>query len=89
MAATIRGTGARTKEKSHTLDLIQRRGRFAGEGANVLLTRSGDYFVTLQGRVDFANTRRADLFISIHNNASDNRASNGTETFTIRRSRSG
>jgi len=74
--------GARTKEKNHTLDLIQRvAADLRARGANVLLTRSGDYFVTLQGRVDFANTRRADLFISIHNNASDNRASNGTETF--------
>lgn len=74
--------GPRTLEKTHTLDLIQRvAGDLRARGANVLLTRSGDYFVTLQGRVDFANTRRADLFISIHNNASDNRASTGTETF--------
>jgi len=74
--------GAKTREKDHTLDLIQRlAGDLRARGANVLLTRSGDYFVTLEGRVDFANTRRADLFISIHNNASDNRSSSGTETF--------
>lgn len=74
--------GPRTREKDHTLDLIQRlAGNLRSRGANVLLTRSGDYFVSLQGRVDFANTRRADLFISIHNNASDSPASRGTETF--------
>jgi len=74
--------GPRTLEKNHTLDLIQRvAGDLRARGANVLLTRSGDYFVTLQGRVDFANTRRADLFISIHNNSSDNHAARGTETF--------
>jgi len=74
--------GPRTLEKNHTLYLIQRvAGDLRARGANVLLTRSGDYFVTLQGRVDFANTRRADLFISIHNNSSDNRAARGTETF--------
>jgi N-acetylmuramoyl-L-alanine amidase len=46
-----------------------------------MLTRSTDNFISLQGRVDFANTRKADLFISIHNNASANKSSNGTETF--------
>lgn len=74
--------GAYTKEKDHTLDLVQRlAANLRTRGANVLLTRSGDYFVTLQGRSDFANTRKADLFISIHNNANDNKNSNGTETF--------
>ncbi len=76
--------GDRTREKDHTLDLIQRlAGNLRSRGANVLLTRSGDYFVTLQGRVDFANTRKADLFISIHNNAADRNAprGKGTQTF--------
>lgn len=76
--------GPLTREKDHTLDLIQRlRDNLRSQGANVLLTRSGDYFITLQGRVDFANTRRADLFISIHNNAADRNAAmgKGTQTF--------
>ncbi|BCM92775.1 N-acetylmuramoyl-L-alanine amidase LytC [Abditibacteriota bacterium] len=74
--------GARTNEKDHTLDLIQRlASNLRARGADVQLTRSTDNFISLQGRVDFANTRKADLFISIHNNASDNKASNGTETF--------
>ena len=74
--------GSHTNEKDRTLDLIQKlAGNLRARGADVLLTRSGDYFVTLQGRVDFANYRKADLFISIHNNASVNRSSTGTETF--------
>ncbi len=74
--------GPRTNEKDHTLDLIQRLATdLRGRGANVMLTRSTDNFISLQGRVDYANNRKADLFISIHNNASDNRGSNGTETF--------
>jgi len=74
--------GGNSREKDHTLEMIQRlAGNLRSQGADVLLTRSGDYFVTLQGRVDFANTRKADLFISIHNNAADSKASRGTQTF--------
>ena len=35
----------------------------------------------LQGRVDVANKAGADVFISIHNNGSANKAARGTETF--------
>lgn len=74
--------GSHTNEKDRALDLIQRLATvLRARGADVMLTRSGDYFISLQGRVDFANTRRADLFISIHNNASVNKASRGTQTF--------
>ena len=48
----------------------------------VYTTRYTDVDVTLRQRVDFANAIGADLFISIHNNASDrNFAANGTETY--------
>lgn len=40
-------------------------------GVKVVLTRSNDSFVTLQGRADIANRNRADLFISIHTNSVD------------------
>ncbi|MBA3065916.1 N-acetylmuramoyl-L-alanine amidase [bacterium] len=46
----------------------------------VMLTRDGDYDVTLQGRCDIANNAGADRFISVHNNAFDGSAE-GTETF--------
>ena len=79
-------TGARgatnTLEKNYTLDISKRLQRYLAErGANVLLSRPDDHFVTLQGRVDFANSRNADLFISIHMNSSPAAASNGSETF--------
>lgn len=38
-------------------------------GANVLLTREKDVFVGLEERAKFANTKKADLFVSIHVNS--------------------
>lgn len=54
-------------EKHYTLDMAQRlRGNLENRGATVLMTRDGDVFIPLQGRVDFANSRHADIFFSIH-----------------------
>ena len=39
------------------------------DGAKVVLTRDGDYFVTLSGRVQIANSAGCDIFISIHANS--------------------
>lgn len=39
-------------------------------GVKVYLTRSSDYFVSLEGRVAFAKKNGADLFVALHNNAS-------------------
>ena len=49
--------------------------------ADVLLTRSTDDFITLKNRAIFANSRKADLFVSIHCNASDNRTASGTRSY--------
>jgi len=45
------------------------------DGAKVVLTRDGDYFVTLSGRVQIANSAGCDIFISIHANAGPSSAS--------------
>lgn len=72
--------GRSSTEKNHALDIAQRlRKELDNRGATVLMTRDGDYFVTLQGRVDFANSRQADLFISCH---IDSYASTSTGTTT-------
>ena len=74
--------GRKSKEKDHTLDIARRVQRYLTErGANALLTRSNDTYISLQGRVDYAQSRNADMFISIHMNSSNSAASNGTETF--------
>jgi len=45
------------------------------------LTRRGDYFVPLSERTVVANQYRADLFVSVHINANENRSAGGSETY--------
>jgi len=49
----------------------------------VLLTRSDDSFLPLHARTDYANKVGADLFISLHANASPNRKAYGLETYYL------
>lgn len=49
----------------------------------VLYTRKTDVFVGLNDRAHMANKADADLFISIHVNAAENRSAKGAETFTL------
>jgi N-acetylmuramoyl-L-alanine amidase len=49
----------------------------------VILTRSTDRFLSLDERTTLANQKRADLFISIHANASRNRKAHGVETYFL------
>ena len=50
---------------------------------NVLLTREGDTYPTLEERTHLSNMVDADLFVSIHFNAAENPEANGIETFFI------
>jgi N-acetylmuramoyl-L-alanine amidase len=50
-------------------------------GATVYLSRPTDTFVTLNDRATFSSPRRADIFISIHANATTSHTANGTETY--------
>ncbi|MCP3875625.1 MAG: AMIN domain-containing protein [Desulfobacteraceae bacterium] len=49
----------------------------------VLLTRSSDRKLSLEERTAIANTKRADLFISLHCNAAKNKRLNGIETYIL------
>jgi N-acetylmuramoyl-L-alanine amidase len=49
----------------------------------VILTRSSDRFLTLEERTAIANTKNADLFISIHTNAHRNKRAYGIETYFL------
>lgn len=52
-------------------------------GVKVLMTRSDDRFITLKNRTKFANENHADLFVSVHTNASNNRSAKGLETYYL------
>jgi N-acetylmuramoyl-L-alanine amidase len=49
----------------------------------VLLTRDSDQFIPLEERTAIANTKHADLFVSIHVNASPNPQAEGFETYFL------
>ena len=49
----------------------------------VYLTRSRDRFLTLEERTAIANTKNADLFISIHTNSHKDRRAYGIETYFL------
>ena len=52
-------------------------------GLEVVLTRKDDRFIPLEDRTAIANSEAADLFISLHMNASPNNEARGLETYYL------
>ena len=81
--------GTRVYEKQITLAVSIRVAELLrAEGITVHLTRSRDTLIALSDRGRIANTRRADLFVSIHVNAANPRwrdpsSSRGFETYFL------
>lgn len=81
---TISANGMR--EKDLVLDVARRLRAYIKNNypdVEVIMTRDADRFVALEERTAIANSRRADLFISIHANASPSRVASGVETFFL------
>jgi N-acetylmuramoyl-L-alanine amidase len=55
----------------------------AKTGCEVTLTRTKDRFISLEERTAIANSKKADLFISIHTNAHEDRQYHGIETYFL------
>jgi len=74
-----------TREKDVVLQIALRLAHKLREdlGLDVVLTRSTDVFLELQERTAIANQVGADLFVSIHANASLNRNTSGMETYYL------
>ncbi len=72
-------------EKDVTLDVAKRLQAGLGRklGVKVVLTRDDDRQVSLDDRTAVANHERADLFLSIHVNASPARTARGAETYFL------
>lgn len=73
------------KEKDVTLKLgrMLRETLSARLDSKIVMTRSTDVFIPLEERTAIANSQDADLFVSIHINASPRRAASGVETYTL------
>jgi len=75
---------AGVREKDVTLAVAQRAAvGLAREGVAVTATREDDRFVSLEERTAIANAAGADLFVSIHCNAAENRTRHGVETYVL------
>lgn len=72
-------------EKDVVLDVALKVRKFLMKDPQneVFLTRQTDVFIPLEQRTAFANRKKADLFVSIHANASPNRMAKGIETYLL------
>jgi len=72
-------------ESELTLDVAQRLQKLleAQPGFAVVLTRSTDDYIALEERTAIANREGADLFLSIHANASRQTTASGIETYFL------
>lgn len=67
-------------EKNPNLYIAQKvRDTLVSYGYTVFMTRDADVSVELLDRSIFANDKKADLFVSIHNNSAENTSARGTE----------
>ncbi len=72
------------QEKEVVLDIALRLKKLLEPiGLEVVLTRETDIYLAPETRTVIANQKQADLFISIHANASRNRKLSGVETFFL------
>ena len=71
-------------EKEYALKAAHKiRSILENKGIGVVMTRSDDRFVTLRDRADMANRANADLFVSVHINASRSRMMHGFECYYL------
>lgn len=73
-----------TKEKVVVLSVAKKlKSALETNGFNTFLTRTGDSFLKLADRAEFAEKKKADLFISLHANANPSRSMKGFSVYTL------
>lgn len=81
------GTGRHKRtEKDISLDVVLEVGKMIEQQypeVEVIYTRKTDIFPSLNERVKIANKAQADLFISVHCNANNNKEAYGSETYVM------
>lgn len=80
----VEGSGKACKEKDVTLAIAHKTKKFLEEnGVQVIMTRDGDTYPSLDDRPALANAKHAALFISIHANSTNDiiSSANGIEIY--------
>lgn len=74
-----------TREKDVVLSIAKDLQRMLNEqeGFKAVLTRRGDYFISLRHRLDLARKFRADMFIAIHADAYLHRRAHGASVYAL------
>ncbi len=80
---TLGPTGLEEKEVVLDVGVRLRQLLEQNTGCEVVMTRSDDTFIPLEERTAIANEKNADLFISIHANASPDKTARGIETYYL------
>lgn len=78
--------GKKSMEKNVTLNVALKLGKLISDNfddVQVIYTRKTDVFVEVYKRAVIANNNHADLFISLHCNAAENRSAHGVETWVM------
>lgn len=73
------GSKPTNREKDIVLDVVLKVGRLLKNNCpdiKTVYTRDDDFFVPLKERANIANKAKADLFVSVHVNSVENRATN-------------
>lgn len=75
----------KTMEKDVVLKIAQKTVQFLNQQKEVkaFLTRKGDYFIPLEGRVKMAREYGADLFVSLHADGSFNPQARGASVYCL------
>ena len=76
---------AGTHEKKVVLEISKRLVKLinAEPGMRAIMTRNSDHYVSLRGRLQKARKPRADLFISVHADAVENRKARGSSVYIL------
>jgi N-acetylmuramoyl-L-alanine amidase len=77
-----RANGIEEKDVTLRLALIVGQ-KLTAAGFKVLYTRTNDTFIPLEERTAMANVRKADMFLSIHCNATRDKSVSGLETYSL------
>jgi N-acetylmuramoyl-L-alanine amidase len=78
------------KEKDIALDVCLKVEKILSKNdeIEVFLTRKSDFFIPVFQRTEIANKQKANLFVSVHLNSTENSSPIGTETFVMGLSKS-